>query len=81
VGLKALLDLGGMLPDRDPKPKIPRGVRSLGRWLPEKQGKSVGDLYREAIEAERSRTEANERTMPATEVSLLGERGTGTGGR
>jgi len=75
VGLKALLDLGGMLPDRDPKPKVPRALKSLGRWLPEKGGKSFGDAYREAIEAEHSKREANEQVIPPTEVSLLGPKG------
>lgn len=68
VGLKALLDLGGMLPDRDPKPKVPRAVSSLGRWFPKKEGKSFGDLYREATEAERSESEANEEVIPAAEA-------------
>jgi len=68
VGLKALLDLGGLLPDREPEPQTSRTVELLDRWLPNKDGRSFGDQYREEIEAERGRSEAKERVLPPPEV-------------
>jgi len=71
VGLKSLVDLGGLLPDRssklnanaDEKP-VPRAVKALGRRLPKKDGKSFDEGYREALEAERRKAEANEEVLP-----------------
>jgi hypothetical protein len=59
VGLKSLLDLGGMLPDRDPQPKAPRAVKALGRRLP-KKGRSFSEHGEAGLEAERAKNEANE---------------------
>jgi hypothetical protein len=60
VALKSLLDLGGMFPDRETQPTVPRVVEALGRRLPKKQGKSFDESYREAIEAERAKSEEKE---------------------
>jgi hypothetical protein len=60
VALKSLLDLGGMLPDRDSQPKVPRAVKALGRRLPKKEGKSFSEHLEEGLEAELARSEANE---------------------
>lgn len=66
VGLKSLLDLGGMLPDREAKPRAPRSKGPGGRG--KKDGKSFADAYREAAEAERQRSEANEQVLAGPET-------------
>jgi len=66
VGLKSLLDLGGMLPDREAKPKAPRAKGSGGG--PKKGAKSFADAYREAAEEERRRSEANEQALARPET-------------
>jgi hypothetical protein len=43
VALKALLDFGGLLPDREPKPKAARPVEALGRRLPKQEKRSFSD--------------------------------------
>lgn len=68
VGLKALLDLGGLLPDHEPRARTSRTVELLDHWLPKKDGRSFGDQYSEEIEAERGRSEANERVLPPPEI-------------
>lgn len=60
VGLKSLIDLGGMLPDREPRRKPPRRLESLDRRLRVKDGKTFSQLYREKIDEELSQREANE---------------------
>jgi hypothetical protein len=69
VALKSLLDLGGMLPDRDPQPKAPRAVKALGRRLPNKAGRSFSEHYEAEIEAERTRNEAKEEVRPHPQIS------------
>lgn len=69
VALKSLLDLGGMLPDRDPQPKAPRAVKALGRRLPKKEGKSFEEHYEEGIAAEVAKREANEEVRPQPRLS------------
>lgn len=64
VVLKSLVDLGGLLPDRQAKPKVPRAAKALSRRLPKKGGKSFGEAYREALEAELQKAEANEEVLP-----------------
>lgn len=64
VGLKALLDLAGMLPDRKPRPKSSRGVEAPSRRPPKKRGRSFGDHYRQEVEAQRTCGEANEEVVP-----------------
>lgn len=72
VGLKSLVDLGGLLPDRSARPKakadpqaVPRAAKALGRRLPKKEGKGFDEGYREALEAERRKAEANEEVLPS----------------
>lgn len=71
VGLKSLLDLGGMLPDRppQPKPKVPAAVRFLGRRLPKKDGTSFDEHYEAELEAELAKREANEEVRPAPQAA------------
>lgn len=69
VGLKSLVDLGGLLPDRKTQPKVPRAAKALGRRLPKKEGKSFGEHYREALEAEQQKAEANEEVLPPPALS------------
>ena len=64
VALKSLLDLGGMFPDREPRPDVPRTVKALGRRLPKKKGRSFDEEYQADLEAERARREANEEVRP-----------------
>lgn len=63
VGLKSLIDLGGMLPDREPRRKPPRRLESLDRRLPVKDGKTFSQQYREKIDEELSQREANEQVL------------------
>lgn len=60
VVLKSLLDLGGMFPDREVQPTVPRVVEALGRRLPKKEGKSFDESYRDDLAAERAKSEAKE---------------------
>jgi hypothetical protein len=69
VALKSLLDLGGMLPDRDPRPKVPRAVKALGRRLPKKEGRSLSEHVEAGMEAELARSEANEEVRPPYPIS------------
>lgn len=69
VLLKSLLDLGGLLPDRDSQPKMPRAVKALGRRLPKKEGRSFSEHYEAGIEAELARSEANEEVRPHPQIS------------
>ncbi|HSL82589.1 MAG TPA: DUF6498-containing protein, partial [Thermoanaerobaculia bacterium] len=76
VALKSLVDLGGLFPDRSSKPNanadekpVPRAVKTLGRRLPKKGGKGFGEAYREAIEEERRKAEANEEVLPPPALS------------
>jgi hypothetical protein len=69
VALKSLVDLGGLLPDRQAQPKVPRVAKALGRRLPKKEGKSFGEHYREALEAEQQKAEANEEVLPPPALS------------
>lgn len=69
VGLKSLLDLGGMLPDRDPQPKVPSAVKALGRRLPKKKGKSFSEHVEAGMKAELARSEANEEIRPHPQIS------------
>lgn len=65
VVLKALLDLGGVLPDREPKPEaLPRVAKSIDRWLPKTDGKSFGGHLREKIAADQAREKAKEVVVP-----------------
>lgn len=75
VGLKSLVDLGGVLPDRGSKlnadadeQAVPRAAKAPGRRLPEKGGTSFGEAYREALEAEQRKAEANEEVLPPPKV-------------
>ena len=68
VVLKALLDLGGLLPDREAKPKALRPAKPLGRGLPKKEKKSFSDHYQEGLEAARAKSEANEQVLPPPEI-------------
>jgi hypothetical protein len=68
VVLKALLDLGGLLPDREAKPKAARPAKALGRGLPKKEKKSFSDHYQEGLEAARAKSEANEQVLPPPEI-------------
>lgn len=63
VVLKALLDLGSMLPDRGSEPKPSRTAEAVGRWLPKRDGRSFGDHYRQEVEAQRTRSQANEEVV------------------
>lgn len=63
VGLKSLFDLGGLLPDREPRRKPPRPLGSLDRRLPVKDGKTFSQHYREKIDEELSQREANEQVL------------------
>lgn len=69
VGLKSLLDLGGMLPDRPPKPQASRAVKALGRRLPKKEGTSFDQHYEAAIAAELAKRDANEQVRPGPRVA------------
>lgn len=69
VALKSLVDLGGLLPDRKTQPKVPRAAKALSRRLPRKGGKSFGEAYREALEAEHRKAESNEEVLPPAAVS------------
>ncbi|HEX2164070.1 MAG TPA: DUF6498-containing protein [Thermoanaerobaculia bacterium] len=69
VVLKSLLDLGGMLPDREPQPKASRAVKALGRRLPKKQGRSFSDEYEAEMATELARRSANEEVRPQPQVS------------
>jgi hypothetical protein len=69
VVLKSLLDLGGMLPARDPGPKVPRAVKALGRRLPKKEGISFDEHYEAEIEAQRARSEANEEVRSHPQIT------------
>jgi hypothetical protein len=68
VVLKALLDLGGLLPDREPKPKAARPAEAVGRRPPKKEKGSFSDHYQEGLEAARARSEANEQVLPPPEI-------------
>lgn len=63
VGLKALLDLGSMLPDRSSEPRPSRAAEALGRLLPKRDGQSFGDHYRQEVEAQRTRSQTNEEVV------------------
>ena len=67
VVLKSLLDLGGMLPDREAKPKAPR-AKGPGGGGGKKGGKSFADAYREAAEVERQKSEADEQVLAGPEA-------------
>ena len=58
VVLKALLDLGGVLPDKKPKPAPPRVTKTP------KEGKSFGEALREKIAADQARSKAKEGVVP-----------------
>jgi len=68
VALKSLLDLGGLLSDREPKPKAARPAEASGRRPTKKEKKSFGDHYQEGLEAARAKSEANERVLPPPEI-------------
>lgn len=58
VVLKALLDLGGVLPDKKPKPAPPRVTKTP------KEGQSFGEALREKIAADQARVKAKEGVVP-----------------
>ena len=60
VGLKTLLDLGGLLPEKEPSPDPPRWLAWLDGLGPGKEGLTFSAHYRKSIEDERRKREADE---------------------
>ncbi|MBP1643062.1 MAG: hypothetical protein H6Q03_1731 [Acidobacteria bacterium] len=63
VGLKTLLDLGGLLPDKEPSPDPPRWLAWLDGLGTSKDGLTFSAHYRKSIEDERLQRESNERPL------------------
>jgi hypothetical protein len=64
VGLRALVDLGGLLPEGDLEPKVSGVAKIFGRRLPRKGEESFDDHHREEVAAELRKREANEQVVP-----------------
>jgi hypothetical protein len=63
AGLKALLDLGGLFPEREPSSEPPRWLAWLDGMGPSRDGLTFSAHFRKSIEAERLKREANERDL------------------
>lgn len=61
IGLKSLIDFGGVFPERDAGPDPPRWLAWLDRFGPNKDGLTFSAHYRKSSEDERRSREANER--------------------
>ncbi|KAB2959195.1 MAG: hypothetical protein F9K18_11695 [Thermoanaerobaculia bacterium] len=68
VGLKSLVDLGGLYPEREPRPEPPRWLAWLDGFGPARDGLTFSAHFRKAIEDERLKREANERPLDAGEA-------------
>lgn len=70
VGLKTLVDLGSLVPERVEPPEPPRWLRWLDRFGPGQAGLNFSAHYRQSIEAVRRRHEANERVVEGGPAGL-----------
>jgi hypothetical protein len=64
AGLKALVELGAFLPEKELGPQPPAWLRWMNR-LPAKDGETFDTYWRRTEASERSRREANERVLGA----------------
>jgi hypothetical protein len=67
VGLKTLMDLGGLRPEKEPSPDPPRWLAGLDR-MGAKDGMTFTQHYRKSIEDERAKRAANELPLAADEA-------------
>lgn len=63
VGLKTLMDLGGLMPEKEPSPDPPRWLAWLDNFGPSREGLTFSAHYRRSIEDDRLKREANEREL------------------
>jgi hypothetical protein len=63
IGLKTLVDLGSLMPEREPAPEPPRWLRWLDGVGGSRAGLTFSQHYRQEIETARRTREANERVV------------------
>lgn len=80
MGFKALMDLAGLLPDREPSPEAPRLLAWLDRFGPSRKGLVFSEHYRQSIEQERLKREASERVLDRRGQEASGGLGAGRSG-